>query len=125
MIRWHVCCAWIGILLGFVTGSAQGLFFHREDWRGGYASWTRRVSRLGHVSLFGLAFVNMGFAYTAERFAPPAAMPWSSVLLIVGTFTMPFVCYLSAWKPAFRHLFIVPVLSLVFAVGLLLIDLLA
>ena len=55
---------WIGMLLGVVSGAIIGLFFHREDWMGGYNSFRRRLTRLGHISFFGLAFVNMGFALT-------------------------------------------------------------
>ena len=33
----------IGICLGCAAGAVQGLFFHREDWLGGYHSWPRRI----------------------------------------------------------------------------------
>jgi hypothetical protein len=46
--------AWIGILLGFIAGAVLGLFFHDENWMGGYSSWRRRMSRLGHISFFAL-----------------------------------------------------------------------
>ncbi len=31
--------AWLWILLGFVSGMVLGLFFHRENWLGGYGSF--------------------------------------------------------------------------------------
>ena len=33
---------------------------------------------------------------------------------------MPLVCYLSAWKPPFRHLFFIPVLTVLVAMALFL-----
>jgi hypothetical protein len=39
-------------------------------------------------------------------------------LLIVGAVTMPAVCYLSAWKPAFRNLFFIPAMSVTVGIAL-------
>jgi hypothetical protein len=118
--EWNLCAAWLGILLGFVTGSVHGLFFHDEQWLGGYGSWRRRITRLGHVSLFGLAFVNLAYVFTVDRLRPGAPLFWPSVLFIVGAATMPLICYLCAWDKRIRHLFFVPVLSLTLATLLLL-----
>jgi hypothetical protein len=118
--EWNLCAAWIGILLGIATGSVHGLFFHDEQWLGGYGSWRRRITRLGHVSLFGLAFVNLAYVFTADRLRPGASLFWPSVLFIVGAATMPMICYASAWDQRIRHLFLVPVLSLALATLLLL-----
>jgi hypothetical protein len=104
--------AWIGILLGFVAGAVQGLFFHKDDWLGGYAAWPRRMVRLAHVAFFGLAFVNLAYALSVRALGIQHPGAWPSYLFIVGAVTMPLVCYLSAWRKAFRHLFPVPVLSL-------------
>jgi hypothetical protein len=101
---------WIGMLLGVVSGAVIGMFFHREDWMGGYASYRRRLSRLGHISFFGLALVNFCFAFTQSVL--PLAAPWGKVAMIsfiVGAATMPTVCFLSAWRKPFRHLFSIPV----------------
>ena len=43
---------WLGMLLGVLSGAIIGLFFHREDWMGGYGSYRRRLTRLGHISFF-------------------------------------------------------------------------
>ena len=58
----NVIAAWLGVLAGVLTGVASGLFFHREEWLGGYGSWPRRMMRLGHISFFGLGFLNMMLA---------------------------------------------------------------
>jgi hypothetical protein len=113
----------VGILLGFVTGAVQGLFFHQEEWLGGYSSWPRRITRLGHISFFGLAFINLAFVLTVEHLEIRSGLFWPSVLLIVGAATMPLVCYLSAWRKPLRNLFFVPVLSLIVAALLVLIRL--
>src|SRR6187399_2062128 len=101
---------WVGMLLGVASGAVIGLFFHREDWMGGYASYRRRLTRLGHISFFGLALVNFCFAFTQA--VTPLAAPWSSIALpcfLTGAATMPTVCFLSAWRKPFRHLFFIPV----------------
>ena len=41
------------------------------------------------------------------------ALAWASTLLIVGAITMPLLCYLSAFRQPFRHLFFIPVLCVV------------
>lgn len=123
----NVYAAWIGILLGLVAGAIQGLFFHNEDWLQGYSSWPRRMIRLGHISFFGIAFINLAFAVTALYVdagffrASPAAV-WSSRLLIIGAITMPLICYLSAIKKPVRHLFFIPVSCLLTAVGTLIVG---
>jgi hypothetical protein len=101
---------WLGMLLGVMSGAIIGLFFHREEWMGGYGSFRRRLTRLGHISFFGLAFVNFCFAFTQHVFALPA--PWASVAMwafLIGAATMPACCFLSAWRKPFRHLFFIPV----------------
>ncbi|MBI5094463.1 MAG: hypothetical protein HZB26_18755 [Candidatus Hydrogenedentes bacterium] len=52
------------------------------------------------------------------------AAQWSSHLLILGAITMPLVCYLSAFIKPFRHLFFIPVTSLILAVAFLIIGVL-
>ena len=117
--------AWIGILLGSVTGAIQGLFFRRDDWLGGYGSWQRRMLRLGHISFFGLAFVNLAFALTVRTLDIEDSVVWASRLFILGAITMPLLCYLSSFKDAARHLFFIPVLSVIGGTVILLKVLLA
>ena len=108
----NLTAAWIGILVGFITGAVMGLFFQRQEWLGGYGSWRRRLLRLGHVSFFGLAFINLAFVFTVSRLAPSHFLNWSSWLFVAGAIAMPVVCFLSAFRPVFRFLFFVPVGSL-------------
>ena len=101
---------WLGMFLGVVSGAIIGLFFHREDWMGGYSSFRRRLTRLGHISFFGLALVNFCFAFTQS--VRPLATPWSTVAMwsfLIGAASMPTCCFLSAWRKPFRHLFFIPV----------------
>ena len=111
----NLAAGWIGILLGFLSGAIQGMFFHKDSWLGGYSTWARRMIRLGHVSFFGLAFINLAYAVTTKLPEVPGN-ELSSALLVVGALTMPSVCYLSAFKKMFRHLFFVPVISLILGV---------
>ena len=105
--------AWIGIALGFVAGAIIGIFFHDDYWAGGYVSWQRRMIRLGHISFFGLAFINLSFALSVKVYSIYFGDQLISYLFIIGAVSMPIVCFLSAYKKNFRHLFFIPVVSLV------------
>ncbi len=118
MIGTHLTAAWIGIALGLLSGTAQGLAFHREGWLGGYGSWPRRMLRLGHISFFGIAFLNLAYAQTLFVSGPGIESAPASWLFLCGAVAMPAVCYLAAWRKGFRHLFFIPVVSLLSAAGL-------
>lgn len=120
----NILAGWLGFVAGAVAGAVQGLFFHREDWLGGYASWARRMTRLGHVAFFGLGLINLAFAFTTRDAGLEGRCDAASYLLIVALIAMPALCYTSAfWNPA-RRLFIVPVLCVVVAAGLVVRELL-
>lgn len=104
--------SWIGMALGVLSGAVIGLFFAREDWMGGYGSFRRRLMRLGHISFFGLALVNAVFAFTHHAVGIDAGAARVAMAgFLVGAATMPLVCFLSAWRKPWRHLFFVPVLG--------------
>jgi hypothetical protein len=105
----------------------MGLFFWREDWLGGYGSWRRRLTRLAHVSFFGLGFINIAFELSVSRLALPrgTALAGASFSLCLGAATMPLVCYLAAWRKPFRHLFFVPVAAIVAGVAIAVMEVLA
>ena len=110
----NLIVGWLGILLGFLTGLALGMCFHREGWLGGYTSHQRRLYRLGHISLAALGMVNLLFWTTVN--AVPVASPLVAVAgwaLIVGAISMPLCCVLMAHWPRTRLFFAVPVLSLI------------
>ena len=114
----NIEAAWVGFLLGCVAGAVTGLFFHKNDWFGGYASWPRRMIRLAHISFFGIGFINLAFALTARALGLEAGLQGISLLLIAGAVTMPTVCYLSAWKPGFRNIFFIPAMSVTIGIAL-------
>lgn len=116
----NLYAAWIGFLAGGLAGVVTGLFFHREDWLGGYGSWPRRMVRLAHVAFFGIGILNLAFALTARALGLAGGLRLASALLIVGAVAMPLVCYLSAYRRPFRHLFAVPALSVTAGVALFL-----
>jgi hypothetical protein len=107
---------WSLVLVAFVTGAMLGLFFHQPDFLGGYASFRRRIWRLGHIALAALGMMNVLYALSPW----PAAGTWQAdlagPLFLVGGVTMPLVCFLTGWREPYRHLFFIPVLSLFFAV---------
>jgi len=102
--------AWAGISLGFLSGLVLGLFFHHENWLGGYGSFKRRLYRLAHISFFGLGIVNLAFYLTVRAVA--ISEPIASWAFVVGALSMPICCVLMAHLPRARLLFAVPVLSL-------------
>ncbi len=112
----NIYAGWIGFLLGCVFGAVQGIFFHKQDWLGGYNSWQRRITRLGHISFFGLGFINLAFALTVRSLNIQDGIEISSYLLVAGLVTMPLFCYLSAIKEAFRQLFFIPTASVALAI---------
>jgi hypothetical protein len=111
-LNWHV--GWWLVLAGFATGALIGLSFHRDDFLGGYHTFQRRLVRLGHIALAALGILNVVYSLS----------PWpggwmgtaASVCFVIGGVTMPAVCFLTAWRAGLRHLFALPVVSLVSAV---------
>lgn len=100
------------MLAGVLSGGIIGLFFYRDEWMGGYGSWGRRLTRLGHISFFGLGFLNLMFAATAGQLVlRPSYLEVASVGLLAGAITMPICCFLSAWRKPMRHLFPIPVIA--------------
>ena len=97
---------WLGILAGVLFGAGIGLFFHQDDWLGGYASYRRRLLRLAHIAFFGIGFINLAFAATAGQLAlPDPYFRIASWALIAGLAAMPACCLLAAWRKPMRHLF--------------------
>jgi hypothetical protein len=108
----NILVGWIAMLSGTAAGAALGLFFSRDDWAGGYASFRRRMLRLGHISFFGIGFLNLLFGLTLTVVSLPTTHARiASVGFLVAVITMPACCFLSAWKKPFRHLFPIPVLA--------------
>ena len=121
MYQVNLWWGWIGMLAGITSGAVIGLYFHREDWMGGYDSYRRRLTRLGHISFFGLGFINILFGLTVLLLKlTGAAIGVASVSLLIGAATMPVCCFLSAWRKPFRHLFPIPVVGVLAGVALLL-----
>src|SRR5439155_24045959 len=78
-----------------------------------YASFKRRMYRLGHISFFGLAMVNFMFYLTVPAPGVPSLpVRIASWAFIVGAVAMPLCCLLMAHFPRTRLLFSIPVLSL-------------
>lgn len=113
---------WWLILAAFASGAAIGLGFHREDFLGGYGSFRRRLLRLGHIAFAALGVLNVVYGLSPSPAAGGAAARLPGMLLVAGAVTMPLVCFLSAWRMSFRHLFVVPVVALMTAVALILLG---
>jgi len=121
-MKFNLLLAWLWILLGFVTGMVLGMFFHGENWLGGYNSFMRRMYRLGHISFFGLGVVNLCFYLTMQSLPANRSAGIASWLFIVGAVTMPLSCVIMAHFPKAHAIFAVPVLSLVAGAVLTLLE---
>jgi hypothetical protein len=112
----NLILAWLWIAMGFVSGSIIGFNFKffKEDWQGGYSSLKRRLYRLGHISFFGLALINLMFYFTAQILITSSrTVEIASCAFIVGTITMPICCIIMANYPKLKILFYIPVISLI------------
>ena len=107
---------WWLILSGFSTGAGIGLFFHRDEFLGGYNSFRRRLLRLGHIAQVALGLLNVLYGVSPWPLSGDWHTDAASVAFICGGISMPSVCFLTAWKKPFRHLFFIPVVSLILAV---------
>jgi hypothetical protein len=117
----NLVLAWAWILAGFGSGALLGLRFARDAWLGGYSSLRRRMYRLGHISFFGLGFINLMFWLTTRLLPelPSPLLATASLGFLVGALSMPACCLVLAHHPTARPslLFATPVVSLLVAGG--------
>jgi hypothetical protein len=119
----NLILAWLWILLGFTSGMVLGMFFHGENWLGGYGSFKRRMYRLGHISFFGLGAVNLLFCLTVQNFSLAGPLiHFASLAFIIGAIAMPVCCVVMAHFPAAHLIFAVPVVSLIAGGTLILLE---
>lgn len=120
-LQFSLITGWAGFLGGVVSGAMMGLLFHRENWLGGYGSFTRRMLRLGHISFFGIGLINLFYALSLEPLGVPLGPARvGSISLLLALVMMPTTCFLTAWKKPFRHLFFIPVLAAASGIGVIL-----
>jgi hypothetical protein len=120
LLNWYA--GWGLILGGFLAGAVLGLFFHHDDFLGGYASFSRRLLRLGHIALVAMGAINVLYSLGPWPVPGSTLALAASVALIAGGVLMPAVCFLTAWHKPFRHTFALPVGLLLLAVVLVLIG---
>ncbi len=107
----NLWAAWLGFAAGVASGAVIGLFFHESGYAGGYQSWRRRLTRLGHISFFGIGLLNLCLAATTLFPGWGDVPTWAATSLASAIVLMPAVCFLSAWRMGFRRLFALPVLA--------------
>lgn len=110
---------WCLIVAGFLSGATLGLRFDRDEFLGGYGSFRRRLLRLGHVACIALGVL----ALELVRALPAGASSWIAPAFLAGGALMPTICFLTAWRRPFRHLFALPVALLVAPVVALIVAL--
>ena len=107
---------WASLLGAFITGGLIGLRFHQDDFWGGYDSFRRRIVRLGHIAQAALGIINVVYALSPLPMPGTWQASMADIAFMIGGVAMPLVCFLSGWRRPFRHLFFIPVVSLVLAV---------
>ena len=119
-LNWYI--GWSMLLAAFVGGAIVGIWFHRDDFLGGYTSFRRRIIRLGHIALAELGIINVVFSLSPWP-APGRQIAWAaSACFIVGGLLMPLICFLTGWRQAWRRWFVIPVAALIAAVVLTLLG---
>lgn len=118
----HLHFGWSLILAAFVSGAIVGLGFHRPEFLGGYDSLRRRMVRLGHIAFAALGMINLLYAFTPYPTPGTTLAAVAGGGLMVGGVAMSAVCFLTAWRERFRHLFFIPVVSLAAGVVAILIG---
>jgi hypothetical protein len=101
---------WSLVLAGFLSGALLGLRFHDERFLGGYASLRRRLVRLGHIACVALGVLLVEVARAKAELGGSTALVGGFAL---GALLMPATCFLVAWRPRLRPLFVAPVVALV------------
>lgn len=104
---------WIGMLGGILSGAVIGLQFHKPGWLGGYDSFPRRLVRLGHIAFFGIGLLQLcyGFSLAALTLPDDRLARVGFIAFVIAQIGMPLFCFLTAWRPKFRHGFPIPVLA--------------
>lgn len=108
-----VAIGWWLIAIGFALGGIMGLLAQREEWLGGYTSRTRRLVRLGHISLVALGALNVAWPLTTTAHKSSDLVAIIDDCFLVGALTMGPVCFLTAWNWRCRMLFVLPATSLI------------
>jgi hypothetical protein len=111
LYNWYF--GWGLILSGFITGAVIGLYFHRDEFLGGYDSFRRRILRLGHISQPALGMVNVLYGLSPWPDETLWKAQGAALCFMIGGLSMPTVCFLTAWRKPIRHLFFIPVTSLI------------
>lgn len=111
---------WVWVHLGVVSGMLLGLGFLRPGFLGGYGSPRRRLLRLGHISFFGLGFLNILFGRGPEFLqADASALQAASIALVAAAISMPLACGLVAWRQPLFPVFFLPVAAALAGTGII------
>src|SRR5439155_1756392 len=106
---------WSLLLAAFGSGAVIGLLFHRDSFLGGYGSFSRRLVRLGHISLAALGIINVLYSVSPWPEVGTFRADVGSFGFALGGAAMPAVCFLTAWRQPFRLFFFIPVSALIVA----------
>ena len=118
MSELNIWAAWLSIAAGLSAVTVQELFFPGLEGLACGECWQRRMVRLGHASLFAVAFLNLAYANSLYLLGVDAPGAHASLLFIASALLMPAACYLAAWRKPLRLLFVVPAAVLLGATGI-------
>jgi hypothetical protein len=118
MSELNIWTAWICIALGVLLMIVREILFPSVNRLAGTGCWQRRMVRLGHCSLFAVAFINLAYVNSLYLLGLDPPDLDTSLLFLGGALLMPAVCYLAAWRKRLRLLFVLPAMSVLGAMGL-------
>jgi len=101
--------ALVGIPVGLALGSALGLVAARDDGWGGYGSFPRRATRLGHVAAVMLPLLAGFYALGLEAWGfDPTWAAWGARLWTGGAAALVVTLFVIAWRPRLKPLLALP-----------------
>ena len=102
----NIAGGWILISTGVLSGLALMPVFLKDDIMGGYGSFRRRFTRLGHIAFVVLGVINIMCGLMGQ------GDNWG---LLAGAIGMSAGCLISAFWEPFKFVLVIPALMILYA----------
>ena len=113
--------AWTGFCLGVISGSLMGLWafdgpLDPPTWIGDYDNTSRRLIRLGHISFFGIGYLNLLLARELPGFdLERRGKALESRCMNAANIALPFMLFAAAAYAPVKYLLPIPVFATLIA----------
>ena len=102
----NIFAGWCLISAGIFSGMVIMPVFLKDSLLGGYASFKRRFTRLGHIAFVVLGIVNILYGLMDKG---------ESLPLVIGAAGMAVGCIISAFWEHFKYVLVVPAVLVFYA----------